>query len=106
MKTVQNHAVQGFPLQRWLALLAKALVLALMVSIPACSTTRQVKKDVEPSGFLGDYSQMTPGEEGRANMLYIDPAAGWANYTKIMIKPLELWKSDDPESTIGRISPE
>ena len=30
-------------------------------------------KDVEESGFLVDYSQLTPGSEDRAALTYVDP---------------------------------
>jgi hypothetical protein len=30
----------------------------------------------------------------------------WAKYTMVWIKPLELWKSDDPEAALGKMSQE
>ncbi len=46
------------------------------------------------------------GEKGQANYIYVDKNANWAKYTKVWIKPLELWKSDDPNSPLGKLSPE
>ena len=41
-----------------------------------------------------------------ANYIYIDQTANWSKYTKIWLKPLELWKSDDPEAPLGKMSTE
>lgn len=80
----------------------------LIAGLISCKTTRQVSKDRynEPSGFLGDYSQMHKGSKGQANLVYFSPEADWTKYHKIWIMPVELWKSDDPKSPINRISPE
>lgn len=89
-------------------LLAVTLVAGLMLGLTACKTNRQVTKESynEPSGFLGDYSQMHKGTNGQAALVYFNPSADWAKYTKIWIKPIELWKAEDPDSPMGRISPE
>lgn len=88
-------------------LVSGILAIALLVSLTACSTTRQQTKWVpDNSGFLGDYSQLQPGTNGQARLVYLNPNADWAKYTKIWIKPIELWKSDDPNSPMGSISPD
>jgi hypothetical protein len=81
------------------------LAACLLVGLTACKTTRQVSED-QQSGFLGDYSMLQKGEKGQANYIYVDKNANWAKYTKVWIKPLELWKADDPESPIGKMSDE
>lgn len=82
--------------------------IATLIVVSGCSTNRQVTKSSynEPSGFLGDYSQMHKGTNGQAALVYFNPAADWTKYTKIWIKPIELWQSGDPDSPMGRISPE
>ncbi len=85
--------------------LAPALAACLLLGVTGCQTTRQVSQDNQ-SGFLGDYSMLEEGERGAANYIYIEKSANWANYTKVWIKPLELWKSDDPEAPIGKMSDE
>jgi len=87
---------------------APALVLAgLLAGTTGCKTTRQVSMDMDQtSGFLKDYSQLQPGTNGQAAFVYIDPSADWAKYTKIMVKPLELWQSDDPDSNLGKLDDE
>ena len=88
-------------------LLTGVLAAGLLLGLTACSTTRQQTRGIEePSGFLGDYSQLHEGTNGQARLVYFAPDVNWAKYTKIWIKPIELWKSDDPESPMGKISPE
>ena len=86
-------------------ILAPALAVCLMLGLVGCATTRQVKED-QQSGFLGDYSMLEKGERGAANYIYIDKSANWDAYTKVWIKPLELWKSSDPEAPLGKMSDE
>lgn len=87
--------------------LAGILAAGLLLGLTACSTTRQqTKGTIEPSGFLGDYSQLHEGTNGQARLVYWAPDVNWAKYTKIWIKPVELWKSDDSDSPMGKISPE
>ncbi len=48
------------------------------------------------TGFLGaDYAKMTPGKEGQAALVYVNPAAQWKTYDKIMLEPIEFWDADD-----------
>jgi hypothetical protein len=90
----------------WLKPLAAVLLGALIVTAATgCKTTKQVK-DVEPSGFLGDYSMLEKGVKGRAVYSYGDTNVNWAKFTKIYIKPIELWKSDDKDSSIGSLDEE
>jgi hypothetical protein len=92
---------------RLLKPLAGILVGGLLLGFTGCATNRQqTKGTIEPSGFLGDYSQMTAGLKDRANLYYEKPDVNWAKYTKIWIKPIELWNSGDPDSPMGKISPE
>lgn len=99
MNTTINQS--GF---RWLKPLTAMLAGAVLLGAAAgCSTTRQVK-DVEPSGFLGDTSQLQKGVKDRAVYSYINPAADWSKYTKVMIQPIELWAATDPDSKLGGLS--
>src|SRR5271155_3681511 len=85
--------------------LMAVLVGGLMLGLTGCSTTRQQTRGTpEPSGFLGDYSMMQAGLPDHANLFYQKPDVNWAKYTKVWIKPIELWKSDDPDSPMGQMS--
>lgn len=87
--------------------LSGILIGGLMLGLAGCSTNRQQTSGTpEPSGFLGDYSQMQAGLADRANLYYEKPNVDWNKYTKIWIKPVELWDSGDPDSPMGKISPE
>jgi hypothetical protein len=87
-------------------LLTGVLAAGLLLSLTACRTTHQMRGDVEESGFLQDYSQLQKGESGQAKLVYLNPDANWAGYTKVYIQPFELWKSDDPESKLGKLDKE
>ncbi|HXI73050.1 MAG TPA: DUF3313 domain-containing protein [Verrucomicrobiae bacterium] len=104
---ISTTANQAGGRRRWkwpVAILAAAL---LVGGLTACRTAPRVQiGEKDFSGFLGDYSRLRQGEKGEANFLYIDRDAGWGNYTKICIRPVELWKSDGPESALGNLSPQ
>ena len=86
-------------------ILTAVLVCGLLLGATGCSTNRQQTKGTpETSGFLGDYSQMQAGLADRANLYYEAPNVNWAKYTKIWIKPIELWNSGDPDSPMGKLS--
>lgn len=89
-------------------LLIAALATCLLLGLTFCKTTRRITKESynQPSGFLGDYTQMQKGTNGQANLVYFRPGVNWAKYTKIWIKPIELWRSDDPESPMNKVSHE
>lgn len=57
---------------------------------------------VEPSGFLGDYSQLAPGREGQARLIYFNPEADFSLYDKMLIAPVALW---DPKRSAPIASP-
>src|SRR5271156_1030425 len=93
--------------RRW-KLLTGMLAAGLLVGgLTACRTTHQVgESEKDFSGFLGDYSQLQKGNGAEANYICIDKSADWAKYTKVYIKPIELWKSNDPDSPLGKLSQE
>jgi Protein of unknown function (DUF3313) len=75
----------------------------LLLGLTACSTTHQVRGSMDESGFLKDYSLLKPGKGDQAKMRYVNPDVNWAQYTKVYIEPVELWKSDDPDSKLGKL---
>lgn len=90
---------------RWLKPLCGALTGGLLLGLTACNTTKQVSETPKDfSGFLGDYSMLTKGDGQEANYVYIDKSVNWAKYTKVLIKPIELWKSDAADSPLGKLS--
>lgn len=93
--------------RRW-KLLTGILAAGLIVGgLTSCSTTKRVSmSEKDFSGFLGDYSLLQKGTDDEANYLYIDKNAPWKTYTKVCILPVELWKSEDPQSPFGKMSKE
>lgn len=71
------------------AIRGQGFMLALLGLLAACTTTMQTRS-VEPSGFLGDYSQLREGKGKEAQLIYIDDAADFSKYTKIQMDPVEL----------------
>jgi len=56
-------------------------------------------KDVEESGFLVDYSQLTPGsEEGQAALRYIKPDVDFKKYDSLMFDRVSVWLSPEAET--------
>src|SRR5258708_38073930 len=85
-----------------------ALGLAAAFLASGCSTTVESQpsaaKALEsggpmPSavtGFLGsDANRLAPGPEGGAALVWINPDAQWASYTKIQLMPVEFWAAAD-----------
>lgn len=48
---------------------------------------------IEPSGFLGDYSQLEPGRADQAQLVYIDPEANFSGYEGVVIDPVTVWRT-------------
>ncbi len=89
-------------------LVASTVAAMLCFAISACSTTVESKpeaaKALESGGalppavtsFMGpDASKLQPGPEGGAALVYINPDAQWAKYTKIQLMPVEFWAAED-----------
>jgi hypothetical protein len=70
------------------------ILLALAVTLAGCGSSRPVR-DVQPQGFLGDYSRLTPGAEGEAALRYINPDVQWASYDKVIVAPVTVWRSPE-----------
>lgn len=62
----------------------------------ACSPTEQAQQ-VKFSGFLGDYSKLTPGGSGDPLFIYINPAVDFRAYDKAMVDPVTIWRGQDAD---------
>lgn len=89
---MQRTSIDGG--QRWRRVsqhvMTGALVAALALTV-GCAGLRQRRAAVEPSGFLGDYSQLQPNDEYKAYLVYINPSANWSKYNAVMIDSVALW---------------
>jgi hypothetical protein len=84
----------------WLNGIVFMTVVAL---VSGCAAT-QPTSTAEPAGFLGDYSMLQKGEEGKAQLRYINQRATWANYKKVIVDPVTVWLGKDGQ--LKEIEPE
>jgi hypothetical protein len=74
----------------------------LLLLVTGCAVTEQAKpKQVTFSGFLGDYTQLSPSNNTNGALLrYIDPSAPWSSYNAVLVEPVTFWAGSD-----SKISP-
>ena len=84
---------------------AITLAVSSLLTLTACLTSKQARSVTE-SGFLSDYSQLKKGKGDQAKLVYFAPGVDWKKYTKMYIEPVQLWKGDDKESKLGKLSKE
>jgi len=70
-------------------------MVGLLLGLASCATTRTVRSAAESSGFLGDYSQLRPGQGKEAQLVYLKPDTNWAQYQAIILDSVTLWKNDE-----------
>jgi hypothetical protein len=79
-------------------------LLGSLAAVVACAGTAVV----EPSGFLGDYSQLKPGRADQAQLVYIDSAADFSAYERVQLEPVEVWQraggSDAPSGELASLA--
>lgn len=76
--------------------LAKLFVILLFCStMIGCAASGM--KDVTQSGFLGDYSELKPGKDDEAALLYINPATDFKSYDKVAFQRIRVVLKDDAE---------
>ena len=66
-----------------------ALAAGVALSLPAWGSAPQ--REVARSAFLGDCSQLEPGKGEQPSLVYIDPAADFFSYDRILIDPVSVW---------------
>ena len=72
----------------WMALVAS---LTFILTLSACAASRQPRGVPEEAGFLGNYSQLEPGKDGQAALVYIHPDVDWKSYTAVQFESVTLW---------------
>ena len=77
-------------MERFNVLIRGFVLLALAGLLAGCAETSQARS-VKESGFLGDYSMLSEGKEGKALLVYQNPKANWASYDKVMLDPVTVW---------------
>lgn len=77
------------------------LSLFLAVFLGACESQRVIGDSTvrvdgaTASGFLSDYSNLRPGRDGQASLVYWNPDADFGVYDALIIEPVTIWLGDD-----------
>ena len=75
---------------KWTACMLALTVASLLAGCAA--TTRD--RNVDYSGFLGDYSELVKGGDKEAERRYVREGVDWASYDKVLLDPVTLWRGD------------
>jgi hypothetical protein len=75
-------------------------IAAALSLVAGCATTKQAR-NVETSGFLGDYSKLHQGAKGEALLVYRNPSADFSKYDKVLLEYVTIWKS--PDSSLEKV---
>lgn len=67
--------------------------LCMLMLLGACASMQA--RSTTTSGFLGDYSQLKEGGDGKALLVYIDPKVDFKSYTRVLIDPVKLYASSE-----------
>lgn len=79
------------------------LLCLCLLLLSACATTQKVainQTDVNCVFLANDCALLTPGGEGQVGLRYLNPAAQWTQYNKVMIDPVTFWSG-----STTRVSP-
>ena len=76
--------------------LLRVVLLSALALLTGCTTSQSKQaRSVGKSGFLGDYSMLSPGGEGEALLFYENPEANWPAYSKIFLAPVAYYGGRD-----------
>ena len=62
-----------------------------LVILNSCATSEQAR-DVQPSGFLTDYSKLRSGGDDEPLLFYRNPSANFRHYDMALIDQVEIWR--------------
>ena len=69
--------------------------IGISIMLVACAQALPVQ-DVHKSGFLGaDADKLHKGGKGEPALVYRNPNADWASYTKMLLDPVTFWRPPD-----------
>lgn len=72
-----------------------ALGMSLAASLLSGCTSTYQAREATKSGFLGNYSQLRPGQGDEALLVYVNPRANFKAYEKIMLDPVRIYATKD-----------
>lgn len=76
------------------------VTIVILMFCVSCGATRG-GRGVEERGFLGDYSQLSENPEGGVKLRYIATGADWKSYDKVLLDPVQFWRSADVEAGLS-----
>lgn len=76
--------------------LLKTMAVLTCLVMAGCAASGM--KDVRQTGFLGDYSQLKPGAEDQAALVYLKPGVDFKGYDKLMFERVVVVLSSEAES--------
>ena len=81
----------------------KAIGMILIVSLClACASTKGARDPRKAeAGFLGDYSVLTENLGPGARLRYLREGVDWKSYDKMLVDPVQFWKSSDVEAGLS-----
>jgi hypothetical protein len=80
----------------------KVGVLLFLLLMIGCQGAHQLP-GVRPTGFLGDYSQLRPGREDEALLVYVNTRVDLSKYNAVLLDPVTIWfvPGGDPDPAPG-----
>lgn len=82
------------------------LILMVGIAIAGCARNEQAR-EVETSGFIGDYSILRPGKDGEALLIYKNPQADFSIYRAVYVDPVIVLlskKSTLPQEELKKLA--
>ena len=71
-----------------------------LLLLSACATTQKVainQADVNCAFLANECALLTPGGKDQVGLRYLNPAAQWTQYSKIMIDPVTFWSGSSSQ---------
>ena len=76
----------------------------LCLALASCAAVRGRRAAPEPSGFLGDYSQLREDPQREVTLAYIDATAAWSRYDAVHLESVTLWATSE-SARLGETPP-
>ncbi len=79
-----------------------ALVGVLWIVGLACTGSGPSPATLQTLGFLENYEQLAPGQAGQARLLFIDYAADFSPYQRVIVDRVVAWQGGAQEKRLAR----
>jgi hypothetical protein len=103
-----SNTAEGFQkpiaaLQQLATVLCLAFLVSGCASLDLFGDSTASVDEIQPSGFLEDYSILRAGGEDEAALIYRNPAADFSRYEAVFIEPVTVWLGDN--SALNDVDP-